>query len=172
MNPIPSETQAQSQIQGCYPPELATCSVLVLGKLGYAIKRRAIEALEADGASLYDFSVLGILAQGACEGQNSLADMLQLDRSQLVGLLDGLEERGLIERRRDPADRRRHTLSLTAAGAQEFERVREIVKQVEGEFLAPLSKDERKTLYDLARRTLAAHDVRFDTDAAVVKLAS
>jgi DNA-binding MarR family transcriptional regulator len=171
MNPVSSESQSQSQIQGCYPPELATCQVLVLGKLGYAIKRRAIEALEADGASLYDFSVLGVLARGACEGQNALADILQLDRSQLVGLLDGLEERGLIERRRDPSDRRRHTVSLTDAGAQEFERVRGIVKQIEADFLEPLSKEERKTLYELALRALAHHDVRFDIGSEI-KLAS
>jgi DNA-binding MarR family transcriptional regulator len=171
MKPTTTEIQPQSQNQGCYPPELAACQVLVLGKLGYAIKRRAIEELEASGASLYDFSVLGVLEQGACEGQNALADMLQLDRSQLVGLLDGLEERGLIERRRDPSDRRRHTVSLTPAGAREYERVREIVKRVESEFLAPLSKEERKLLYELTRRALAHHDVRFDVGAEI-KLAS
>lgn len=172
MNPATTETQSQSQIQtSAYPPELASCRVLVLGKLGYAIKRQAIEELEAAGASLYDFSVLGVLAQGACEGQNALADVLQLDRSQLVGLLDGLEERGLIERRRDPSDRRRHNVMLTAAGARELERVREIVKRVEAEFLAPLSAEERKVLFDLARRALAHHDARFDT-AAEIKLAS
>src|SRR5690242_9987112 len=94
----------------CLPKELLANPVFLLGRLGFELKKRAIEELEAVGSSLYDYSVLALLAEAPCEGQGSIAAMLSLDKSQLVGLLDGLEERKLIERRRDPSDRRRHNV--------------------------------------------------------------
>ena len=110
-----------SQTQKCLPRELAESQVFLLGRLGYELKRHAIEELEAAGFSFYDYSVLALAAEGACTAQSSMADLLRLDRSQLVGLLDGLEDRGLIERRRDPNDRRRHLISITTTGGTELD---------------------------------------------------
>jgi MarR family transcriptional regulator, lower aerobic nicotinate degradation pathway regulator len=145
----------------CLPLELISSPVIVLGRLGYEIKRHAIEALEEAGASLYHYSVLALLAEGASETQASIADTLKLDRSQLVGLLDSLEEDGLIERRRDPNDRRRHMVRLTAAGEKRLGLLRSLVKEIEDHFLAPLDADERYQLYRLLFRVAAYHDTRF-----------
>jgi MarR family transcriptional regulator, lower aerobic nicotinate degradation pathway regulator len=164
----------QPQPQACLPKELATSQVFLLGRLGYELKRHAIDELEAAGFSMYDYSVLALLAEGACAAQSSIADLLRLDRSQLVGLLDGLEERVLIERRRDPTDRRRHSVTLTAAGEQQLERLRGLVKQIEEEFLAPLDAESRETLYGLLR-LLASHHVgrlRAADESAAVAVAS
>jgi len=87
--------------------------------------------------------------------------VLQLDRSQLVGLLDGLEARGLIERHRDPSDRRRYTVTLTAAGARELEHVRTIVERIQDDFLAPLDEASREQLFELLSRLARYHDARF-----------
>ena len=62
------------------------------------IKDRTIEAYEAVGASPYHYSVLAVLEEGARDTQATIADALGYDRSWLVGLLDELEEEGLIER--------------------------------------------------------------------------
>src|SRR5436190_9729361 len=97
----------------CMPPELVKSTVFLLGRLGFTVKKQVIEELETEGFSPYDFSVLTLAADGQCRTQGTIADTLGLDRSQLVGMLDGLEERGLIERKRDPTDRRRHTVTLT-----------------------------------------------------------
>jgi DNA-binding MarR family transcriptional regulator len=146
----------------CLPLELVTSPVFLLGRLGFEIKRRGIEELEANGSSLYDYSVMALLAeQGASETQASIADILRLDRSQLVGLLDSLEERGLIERRRDPNDRRRHTVTLTPAGASQLARLRAVVKHIEDDFLAPLDAESRQQLYSLLFRVACYHDTRF-----------
>jgi DNA-binding MarR family transcriptional regulator len=158
--------------QNCLPRELATCQVFLLGRLGYELKRHAIEELEAAGSSFYDYSVMALAAEGACTAQSSMADLLHLDRSQLVGLLDGLEERGLIERRRDPVDRRRHLVSLTATGGTELTRLRAIVKQIEDEFLAPLDDESREQLHELTMKLACYHDARFAVPAEPVAVAS
>ena len=154
--------------QNCLPRELATSQVFLLGRLGYELKRHTIEELEAAGFSFYDYSVLALAAEGACTAQSSMADLLRLDRSQLVGLLDGLEERGLIERRRDPSDRRRHLVSLTTTGGRELTRLRGIVKQIEDEFLAPLDAESREQLYELTVKLARHHDARFAPPAEAV----
>jgi DNA-binding MarR family transcriptional regulator len=161
---------AQSQV--CLPRELATSQVFLLGRLGYELKRHAIEELEAAGFSFYDYSVLALAAEGVCEAQSSIADLLKLDRSQLVGLLDGLEERGLVERRRDPNDRRRHLVSITDTGGRELKRLRAIVKRIEDEFLAPLDAESRDQLYDLTVRLARFHDARFAPPQDVAAVAS
>ena len=161
-----------TQTQNCLPRELATSQVFLLGRLGYELKRHAIEELEAAGFSFYDYSVLALVAEGACTAQSSIADLLRLDRSQLVGLLDGLEERGLIERRRDPADRRRHLVSLTAIGGTELTRLRAIIKQIEDEFLAPLDAESREQLHELTMKLACFHDARFAAPAEPVAVAS
>ena len=152
----------------CLPLELISSPIIVMGRLGFEIKRHAIEQLEAAGSSLYDYSVLALLAEGSSETQASIADTLKLDRSQLVGLLDSLEERGLIERRRDPNDRRRHTVSLTEDGKAQLGRLREVVKQVEDHFLAPLDAESRQKLYELLFRVACHHDTRFARPAEAV----
>jgi DNA-binding MarR family transcriptional regulator len=156
----------------CLPLELSSSPIIVMGRLGFEIKRHAIEQLEAAGSSLYDYSVLALLAEGASETQASIADTLKLDRSQLVGLLDHLEEGSLIERRRDPNDRRRHTVSLTPAGKAQLGRLRAVVKQVEDHFLAPLDAESRQVLYQLLFRVACHHDTRFVRPAEAVAAVS
>ena len=143
------------------PRELVASAVFVLGRLGWTIKKQAMQELEDAGFSGYDYSVLALLAERPRETQAAIADTLKLDRSQLVGLLDGLEQRELIERRRDPNDRRRHTVTLTAEGERELAKLRSIVKRIEDEFLEPLDAESREKLHELLLRVACHHDARF-----------
>ena len=148
------------------PDELLDSTLFLLGKLGFAIKSRAIEELESAGFTMYQYSVLAMLSEKPRETQATIADGLQLDRSQLVGILDLLEERGLVERRRDPTDRRRHTVSLTAEGKRQLVRLRAIVKRIEDGFLEPLDKETRAALHDALIRVACGYDCRFERSVA------
>ena len=148
------------------PEELCASTAFLLARVGYAIKLTAMEEFERSGNSMYQFSVLAVLAEGTKETQATIADALGLDRSQLVGVLDTLEERGLIERRRDPNDRRRHTVSLTARGKRELVKMRGMVKRIEDSFLAPLDEDARRALQETLLRVAASYDCRFERPTA------
>ena len=144
------------------PYELVCSTSYLLKRLGWAIKDRSLEAFEAAGESPYHFSVLAVLAESPRETQATIADSLGFDRSWLVGLLDELEEAGLIERKRDPADRRRHLVSLKPAGTKKLEELRAISRGIEEEFLGGLEPAQRKQLHALLRQVAAHNDPRYD----------
>jgi DNA-binding MarR family transcriptional regulator len=143
------------------PDELRACTSFLLARVGAAIKQSAIEAFEHEGFGLYQYSVLAVLGEGAKETQATIADTLKLDRGQLVGVLDGLEQTGLIERRRDQTDRRRHMVSLTPAGKKQLVKMRAIIERIEEQFLEPLDDKARGGLRDALLLVAANHDCRF-----------
>jgi DNA-binding MarR family transcriptional regulator len=143
------------------PKELLGSTVFLLKRLGEAVKQRAIAGYVDAGCSPYHHTVLALLAEGASDTQTAIADALGLDRSQLVGILDELEELGLVERKRDPNDRRRHVVTITPAGKRTLARNWSIINRVDDEFLAPLDRRDREALQSLLLRLAAHHDARF-----------
>ena len=69
-------------------------------------------------------------------------------------LLNALESAGLLERRRDPSDRRRHIVVLTPAGQKACEKADRALESVEDDVLGGLSRDERATLHSLLLRAV------------------
>lgn len=138
------------------PEELLASTSFLLKRLGMQAKERAVQAYETTGLSPYHHAVLAVLDEGSRETQGAIADTLGYDRGQLVGLLDELEERRLVERQRDPSDRRRHTVHLTSEGRRELARLRTLSRSLDEQLLAPLDPAERDRLYALLR-ALAEH---------------
>ncbi len=153
---------AQTQSHGTQiPEELLESTLFLLARLGYALKARLVEEFEQAGFNVYQYGVLATLYEGACGTQGMIADMLHLDRSQLVGVLDELEEKGLVERQRDPNDRRRHAVSLTSEGKRQLVKLRKLVQGIEEAVLEPLEQRSRDSLHK-ALLTLTEHnDPRF-----------
>ena len=119
------------------------------------VGRRAAEAAMAPGGlRTRHLIALKLLCDQGPANQQDLADTLSLDPSNVVGLLNELEERQLITRRRDPADRRRHIVELSALGQDELGRAYARLSSVEDELLSALSVEERDTLYTLLVRAV------------------
>jgi MarR family transcriptional regulator, lower aerobic nicotinate degradation pathway regulator len=142
------------------PEELLASPTFLLKRLGFAAKERSMEAYEQTGLHPYHYAILLVLDEGSRETQGSIADALGYDRGQLVGLLDELEEQELIERKRDPNDRRRHLVRMTAGGTKTLRRLRTLARRTEDEFLEPLSERERQNLHELLLRLAEKHEPR------------
>ena len=143
------------------PQELVESTVFLLKRLGDAVKERAMAEFVAAGCNPYQHVVLALLAEGARETQAAIAEAIGFDPSQLVGILDDLERDGLVERRRDTNDRRRHVVTLTPEGRSTLARRRAIVKRIEDDFLAPLDAESRARLQELLLRLASHHDTRY-----------
>jgi DNA-binding MarR family transcriptional regulator len=143
------------------PKELLKSPGFLLKRLGTIVKDRTVDAYEGIGASAYWYSVLAVLDEGTRETQATIADALCYDRSYLVGVLDDLESAGLVERRRDPADRRRHVVTITPAGRKKLDELRRLHERIDDDMFAPLTAAEVKTLTGLLAKLAAAHDPRY-----------
>jgi DNA-binding MarR family transcriptional regulator len=117
---------------------------------------RLARALASLALRTNEFAVLHHLQEAGPLSQQQLGGALGIDPSNLVGLLDALESDGLIVRPRDPRDRRRHLVELTAAGRTRVEQAKRAVAEAEQSMLAPLDERERKQLHGLLKR-LAGH---------------
>jgi DNA-binding MarR family transcriptional regulator len=96
--------------------------------------------------------VLDVVARMQPVSQREISDHLGLDASDVVGVLDILEAAAMVERRRDPQDRRRHAVVLTEAGEKAARRFAALRAEVEDRVLADLDPDERRLLVDLLHR--------------------
>jgi DNA-binding MarR family transcriptional regulator len=139
------------------PGELMSSPLFLLKRLGMRAKERSIEAYEANGLHPYHHAILAVIDQGERQTQGEIADALGYDRGQLVGLLDELEDVGLVERRRDPNDRRRHIVSMTPAGKKMLTKLRAVSAKLDEEFLAALDADEREQLHSLLLTLAGEH---------------
>jgi DNA-binding MarR family transcriptional regulator len=100
-----------------------------------------------------------MLRDQAGSTQQALATTLEVDRTNLVGLLNELERDGLIERRRSTEDRRRHIVELTAKGAELLARIEFALEAVEDDVLGGLDAEQRETLYSLLLQATRDHTV-------------
>jgi len=122
------------------------------------VGRRSFEVtLEPGGLRPRHLIALNLLSDQGPASQQALADSLSLDPSNVVGLLNELEDRKLITRRRDSTDRRRHIVELSSRGEAQLCDAYDRLRRVDDDLLSALSAKERAMLYELLVRAVGAN---------------
>ena len=126
--------------------------------LARALVAREEPVLQAHGISMWGYIVLTALAEQPVRTQAALAQAINADKSRIIGVLDDLQQRGLIKRQPDAADRRVHLLSLTPPGDRLRRSVQAAIRASEQEVLGTLPAGDREaflrslqTLYERFR---------------------
>jgi DNA-binding MarR family transcriptional regulator len=124
--------------------------------LGYFVRRAQLWIFQDFIRTLADvdirpaqYSVLLLIEANPGLSQATLAHTLGIERARLVRLLDGLEKRNLVQRRRSKSDRRSHTLSLTAPGRAALARIKSMADEHEQRLAQKVGIRSRRTLLRL-----------------------
>ena len=104
-----------------------------------------LPVLEANGLSMWGYSVLVALDRSAIRTQAALAEAIGADKTRIIAILDELQDKGLIERVADPEDRRARLLAITKDGRRVKEATQDAIQRGEERWLGALSADDRAT---------------------------
>lgn len=132
-------------------PDLAAMIV----PLGRALMAAERPVLESHGLTMWAYSVLLALGRGPARGQGVLAEEIGADKTRIIAVLDDLQDRGLIERSPDPADRRARLLAVTDPGRSLAQAVQDRIQAAEEVLLARLDAADRSGFLN-ALQVLAA----------------
>jgi DNA-binding MarR family transcriptional regulator len=127
-------------------------SMALVTRLAKQVYRRSSEELL--GMHMRHLMALSYVRDHDGGPQQELAEALCMDANNVVLLLNELEQAGYVARRRDPDDRRRHRVELTAAGAKALTNAEHAQETIEDDVLQALDADERATLWRLLTRAL------------------
>lgn len=127
------------------PPPLG----FLLSHLGEVLRDRTAKGLTDLGLSPREYGVLWRLADDGPLSQRELGELHRIDRTTVVAVIDALEERGLVVRELDRADRRRRLLVLTPAGRALLSEAGDVVDRSAGDLQAALTASERRELHRL-----------------------
>jgi DNA-binding MarR family transcriptional regulator len=139
----------------------STGPILLLTQLSRLVSRRSTPELL--GQTLKELAALSYLRDYQQTTQQALSEGLCIDANYCVLLLNELEDGGLIERRRDPADRRRHIVSMTEEGRKSLHRAEAAQQSLEDVMLGVLNDEERATLAHLLRKAIDGQNAAAST---------
>ena len=137
------------------PPSLANrpgALLTIAARTGQELAKRRLTPL---GLTVQMCGVMNLLAEGPIS-QQGLGEQLGIDRTTVVELIDDLEKRGVVERRRNPTDRRSYALHLTAKGRTVQKSAARAVDAAAAEYFAPLTASDQKALAAMLRRMILA----------------
>jgi len=124
----------------------------LISDVGRLLRREFDARARRIGVTRAQWRTLKILARQPGCNQGMLAEMMEVEPITVARMIDRLEEAGLVERRRDPADRRAWRIHLTAASEPMIDQLRTIGEDLGDDALSGLSGVERETLQDMIER--------------------
>ncbi len=138
--------------------------VMLLARLSKQVFRRSNPELL--GLDLRLLMALSYLHDHDGAPQQELVDALCMDAKNVVLLLNELEDRGHLVRRRDAEDRRRHRVHITASGQRVLQHAALAQKSIEDQVLVALDENERATLHRLLHKAVRGAEPALVTAAA------
>ncbi|MGV9882597.1 MarR family winged helix-turn-helix transcriptional regulator [Streptomyces sp. NPDC003006] len=129
----------------------------LLSQLTTRSDRLITEGLARADARKWHYAVLASLQDFGPGSQSALSGRTGIYRSDMVGVLNELAERDLIERAPDPDDRRRNVVTISPRGRRHLRRLDKALDELHDELLEPLSPAERDQLVRLLTRLLDHH---------------
>lgn len=133
------------------PDSLADQVGYLLSKAHLRVHVRANDALEPLGLTVKHYGLLTLLVHEGPISQGRLGEVMKIDRTTMVALVDDLERAGHVDRTRNPEDRRAYALAATASGRRIQRDAATLMKRVYNETLSPLSAGERRELLRMLR---------------------
>ena len=118
----------------------------VLSQLGFETARRFGELMSEVELEPRQFALLRSIAAQEGRSQNEVADILHIPPSTMVSVIDYLEDRGLVERRLHPTDRRSRVLYMTAEGEKLLDRATTLAMGLETTICEGITPLEREKL--------------------------
>ena len=137
---------------------------IALTVLGEGFQRHIRAVLAEHDLKPRQLRILDLLDDRGPIGQRELAELMGVDHSVLVGLLNPLEAARLVKRERDAFDRRRHVVTIAAAGKRRLAQADQAFRDAEDAFFSPLSANEREQLHSLLSRLRDAAEATVDHD--------
>src|SRR5712692_3255505 len=150
------------------PPSLINrpgALITIAARTGQELAKRRLNPI---GLTVQMCGVMNLLGEGPVS-QQELGEQLGIDRTTVVELIDDLEKKGVVERRRNPADRRSYALHLTARGRTVQKRATKAFDAAVDEFFAPLTSAERKALADMLTRVILTAQTKLRTQNRPLK---
>ncbi|MGV0398193.1 MarR family winged helix-turn-helix transcriptional regulator [Corynebacterium suicordis] len=138
------------------PADLLSSPSFQLERLRRRTREFVETALQEHGFNLREYWVLTCLVDGDAASQATLGEILGVDRSDMVRLVDSLEDRQLAKRVKDPKDRRRQIISVTKKGTKAYAQLRPLVTAAEDKALDESTSKQLKHLRKLAKSIIAA----------------
>jgi DNA-binding MarR family transcriptional regulator len=148
-----ASTDAETRV-----PRLLATPAVVLAQRGQEALRMLSGAFARVGLKPRQCQAILLLDEHGCMTQRDLGEAMGVDPSILVGLLNPLEEEGLISRERDADDRRRHNISLTRKGRDRLKKIEREQAAAEDAYFAELEPAEVEQLRELLSRAGAHLD--------------
>ena len=139
------------------PDRLRRRASRLLSQLSARSDRLITEGLAQVDARKWHYAVLASLQEYGPGSQAALSRRSGIYRSDMVGVLNELAERDLVERAPDPDDRRRNIITISAQGRGHLRRLDKLLDDLHDELLTPLSPAERDQFVQLLTRLLDHH---------------